>query len=135
MKWEVIDVHFPMKKYLEAHRKVDAQWGLDGFALAPDGVHPGPVGHWLIARQVLSYLGFAKVAKKRSITESLEKMANVSQYIKLVAQRQNMLRDAWLTATGHKRPGLPVGLSLDEAEIQSADILRHINALLRPGQK
>src|SRR4051812_28455840 len=39
--WEVIDIHHPMQKYLQAHRRVDAVFKVDGFELAPDGVHPG----------------------------------------------------------------------------------------------
>lgn len=129
-KWEVIDIHYPMKKYLQAHRQVDVKFGLDGFALAQDGVHPGEVGHWIMARQILLYLGFKDVAHSRAIVESLQQIPNASQYVKLVAERQNMMRDAWLTATKHKRPGLPVGLPLTEALSRSAELLLRINSLI-----
>ena len=130
-KWEVIDIHYPMKEYLQAHRKVDARFGLDGFALAQDGVHPGEVGHWIMAREILSYLGFKEVAQKPGLAASLQQMPNAAQYVKLVTERQNMLRDAWLTATKHKRPGLPVGLPLSEAESRSKELTAKIDSLIK----
>jgi len=134
-KWEVIDIHYPMKKYLEAHRKVDAKFGLDGFALASDGVHPGEVGHWIMARQILLYLGFKEVAHAPGIAESLHHFTNEAEYIKLVSERQNMLRDAWLTSTKHKRPGLPVGLPLAEAQSKASELLLKIDSLVAPAHQ
>ncbi len=125
-KWEVIDIHTPMKKYLLHHRKVDST-----FALAPDGVHPGEAGHWIIAKQILQYLGFKKVAKSTGIIESLQQISDAPALVKLVANRQNMLRDAWLTATKHIRPGLPVGLPLKEAETKAGEALQEILALIQ----
>jgi lysophospholipase L1-like esterase len=125
-KWEVIDIHTPMKKYLLHHRKVDST-----FALAPDGVHPGEIGHWIIAKQILQQLGFKKVAKSTGIIESLQQISDAPALVKLVANRQNMLRDAWLTATKHLRPGLPVGLPLKEAEMKAGEALQEIEALIQ----
>ena len=130
-KWEVIDIHYPMKKYLAAHRKVDSAFKLDGFALAQDGVHPGETGHWIIARQILSYLGFKDANKSTSITESIKQMPNAEELVKLVAERQNMMRDAWLTATKHLRPGLPVGLPLNEAKTKADELTREIEELIQ----
>jgi lysophospholipase L1-like esterase len=135
LKWEVIDVYFPMKKYLEAHRKVDAQFHLDGFALSSDGVHPNEVGHWIMARQILIYLGSGEVANSPTAEQSLSNNKNGAKILKLVTERQNMLRDAWLTSTGHKRPGMPVGLPLDEALKKSEEIGQAINTLVAEGGK
>lgn len=128
--WEVIDVHYPMKEYLAAHRQVDAKFGLDGFALAPDGVHPGETGHWLMAREILLYLGCKEVATSPGIVQSLSGIPNGEQMLKLVNERQNMMRDAWLRATKHKRPGLPVGLPLREAQAKSDAMQQEIQALI-----
>ncbi len=125
-KWEVIDIHTPMKKYLLHHRKNDST-----FALAPDGVHPGEAGHWIIAKQILQHLGFKKVSKSTGIVESLQQITDAAALLKLVASRQNMLRDAWLTATKHIRPGLPVGLPLKEAESKANEVLQEIEALIQ----
>src|SRR5437763_5854086 len=40
-KWKVIDIHYPMKRFTEAHRKADSAFGIAAFALAEDGEHPG----------------------------------------------------------------------------------------------
>jgi hypothetical protein len=41
-----------------------------------------------------------------------------------------MLRDAWLTATKYKRPGLPVGLPLDSAMQKSNVMGKSIDSLV-----
>ncbi|MEP7142052.1 MAG: sialate O-acetylesterase [Ferruginibacter sp.] len=130
-KWEVVDIHYPMKKYLEAHRKVDSKFGLEGFALAPDGVHPGATGHWIMAKQILLYLGFKEIARAPGIIESLQQIPNAAQVVNLITDRQNLMRDAWLTATKHERPGLPVGLPLSEAKDISDELTHEIDALIQ----
>ena len=130
-KWEVIDIHFPMQKYLESHRKVDKKFGINGFALAPDGIHPNETGHWIIARQILIYLGFKEVAHSPGISENLKSIPNGEEILRLVTERQNMMRDAWLTATKYKRPGLPEGLPLSEAEARSDEIEQKIQGLIQ----
>ncbi len=44
--WEVVDVHGPMKRFLNEQRKADPSYRLSG-----DGVHPNDIGHWLMARR------------------------------------------------------------------------------------
>lgn len=134
-KWEVIDIHTPMKHYLEAHRKVDAAFNLDGFALTGDGVHPGAVGHWIMAREILRYLCGDEAAAYPTAEKSLAPNRNAAAILKAVTERQNMLRDAWLTATKYKRPGLPVGLPLDEALQKSEVMGRGIDSLVVAGRK
>ncbi|MDB5276234.1 MAG: family lipolytic protein [Ferruginibacter sp.] len=128
-KWQVIDIHYPMKKYLEEHRKLDAN-----FALTQDGVHPDETGHWIMARQILLYLGFKPVAASNSIITSLSQTKDAKKLLTLVAERQNMLRDAWLTATKHTRPGMATGLPLSEAQAKAASMLSAIEVLI-PGKK
>ena len=50
----------------------------------------------------------------------------------LVQRRQELLKDAWLTATGHKRPGMSKGLPLEEAGRQAQEIEGKIRNLLMP---
>ncbi len=40
------------------------------------------------------------------------------------------MRDAWLTATQHKRPGLPVGLPLPEAQGKATVLAQQIHQIL-----
>jgi hypothetical protein len=54
------------------------------------------------------------------------------EVLELVQKRQRLLKDAWLTATGHKRPGMNRGLSLTDAECRATAIETKLHALL-PG--
>ena len=42
--------------------------------------------------------------------------------IKLVHARGAILTDAWLTETGHRRPGMNKGLPLAEAQAKAAEL-------------
>jgi lysophospholipase L1-like esterase len=128
-KWEVVDVYHPMQKYLDAHRKVDAQMKIDGFELAGDGVHPGETGHWIMAKQVLLYLG-CPAGNITSFTAYVKKDSINTRIYQLIGQRQQLLRDAWLSFTKHKRPGLPAGKPIDEATMAAKNIQQEIFTLL-----
>ncbi|MBS1577199.1 MAG: SGNH/GDSL hydrolase family protein [Bacteroidetes bacterium] len=130
MQWQVIDIHYAMKKYLLAHRQADAKFGMDAFALAEDGIHPGETGHWIMAREVLIYLGFKGLEKTAGIQQGIQQNADPLKLIKLITERQTLLRDAWLTATGYIRPGLPAGLPLAEAQAKAREMLKEIKQLL-----
>ncbi|XWW48134.1 SGNH/GDSL hydrolase family protein [Fibrella sp. USSR17] len=124
--WAVIDVHYPMKQFLDNQRKADST-----FALANDGVHPGELGHWLMAKNVLLGLGETAVADAPDIQTAMAPIPNAAQLVKLTIDRQTIMKDAWLTATGHKRPGMNVGLPLDQAKAKAAELDAQIKALLR----
>jgi lysophospholipase L1-like esterase len=49
--WTVIDVHSPMKAFIQKQRLKNP-----GFILAPDGVHLNESGHWLVAQILLTNL-------------------------------------------------------------------------------
>jgi lysophospholipase L1-like esterase len=132
MQWEVADIHFPMKQYLEAHRKVDAAFGIDGFALTTDGIHPGEVGHWLMARQLLHYVGENDVAHYSGINAAMGGIPNGDKILQLVKERQVFMKDAWLGWTGHKRPEMAVGLPIAEARLKAQEIERQLRGLLSP---
>jgi lysophospholipase L1-like esterase len=129
-KWTVLDVHYLMKAYLEAHRRVDATFALNGFALAGDGVHVGETGHWLMARSILAGLGDKAVTKAADMASAVASIPNAVPALKLIADRQLLMKDAWLTATGHQRPGMTVGLPLDEAQAKASELDARLRALL-----
>ncbi len=52
-----------------------------------------------------------------------------AELLKLVAEKNAVLRDAWLSETGHKRPGMKAGLPLAEAEAKAAKLKEKIVAL------
>lgn len=127
--WEVADIHFPMKRYLEAHRKLDRSFGLDGFALANDGVHPGEAGHWLMARQLLLHLGEKRALNYPGVKSVMAAYHNGPEIFRLVAERQNFMKDAWLTATGHTRPEMTTGMPMEQARIKAGAIANALKAL------
>ncbi|GAB3891589.1 SGNH/GDSL hydrolase family protein [Spirosoma agri] len=127
--WEVIDIHYPMKRFLDAHRNVDATFAIAGFSLADDGVHPGAVGHWIMAKSILLGLGEKTVANAPDIKSAIAGHPNGNQILALVSERQNLMKDAWLTATGHQRPGMKVGLPLADAQKKAAELDARIQAL------
>lgn len=109
LNWEVADVHFPMNQFLTDNRKIDST-----FKLAPDGVHPGELGHWLIARQILQFLN-QNVADALNLSATLPTNHRNAELANLVSQRQMIMKDAWLNLTGHERPEMAPGLPMPEA--------------------
>src|SRR5690606_20422307 len=51
--------------------------------------------------------------------------------LELIKKKQSLLRDAWLTETGHKRPGVKAGLPIQDAEKQAAELDRQARELAR----
>ncbi|RIV23767.1 G-D-S-L family lipolytic protein [Fibrisoma montanum] len=124
LRWEVADIHFPMTRYLEEKRQTDST-----FKLAKDGVHPGELGHWLMAKPVLLYLG-EPVESAESVEEALADRPQGQAIFTLVARRQNVMKNAWLRATGHKRPEMAPGVPITEARQTYEEIEGQIRALL-----
>jgi len=102
--WTVIDIHGPMKDLLAAARTSDPK-----AIFAPDTVHPNEAGHWAFARGLLQGLGAHEPAAK-------ETPEHFAAFVPDVKRRMEVLRDAYLAAAGHRRPGVPAGLPLGEAE-------------------
>jgi len=116
--WEVVDVHGPMNRFLADHRRTDPE-----FRLADDGVHVNTQGHWLIAREVLRHWGAPdSITASGTPAQWLESQPRGEEVLKLVQQRQRLLKDAWLTEVGHSRPGLNRGKPLADANQESAAI-------------
>lgn len=103
------------------------------YRLAGDGVHINATGHWLIARALLVHLGApTEITGLEEAGAMLSKLPHGAEVLRLVEQRQRLTKDAWLTAVGHKRPGMSKGLPLAEAEKKSADLDAQIRALATP---
>lgn len=125
--WDVVDVHGPMKQYLALARARDP-----AFRLADDGVHASATGHWLMAREILLHWGIHAddIAGATSADQVLGARPHGLEVLELVKRRQSVLKDAWLTATGHRRPGMAQGLKLAEAQRQAQEIEAMIRKLL-----
>jgi lysophospholipase L1-like esterase len=124
--WDVVDVHGPMARFLAQERAVDP-----GFRLASDGVHINAAGHWLIAREVLLHWGLPApgLAGTTSGEQVFAKLPHGPEVLKLVQQKQRLLKDAWLSATGHKRPGMKQGIALEQAELRAGELDAEIRKL------
>jgi len=85
------------------------------FKLANDSVHPGKLGHWIVARKILSGLGEKRAENIVDMDSPINKIPEIKDIYKLVSERQIFMRDAWLTHTKHTRPGLPIGIPIEEA--------------------
>jgi lysophospholipase L1-like esterase len=108
--WSVTDLHGPMKKALEEGRAKDPT-----FVISKDGVHPGTDGHALMAQALLDAWGVPVKAAD---------IATKPEYAllwKAVQAKHGVLRPAWLSKTGHKRPGVAPGLPLEEAQAKAAE--------------
>lgn len=124
--WLVIDVHGRMKELIATARARDP-----AVVFAPDAVHPNEAGHWLICRGFLSGLGATEAA-------AAETPSAYVTFLPEVNARMILLRDAYLAAAGHLRPGLPTGLPIAEAEAKAralTESLRTRRLQLMGGQK
>ena len=131
-KWEVIDVHYPMQRVLDAHRRLDQRLGIEtSFALANDGIHPAEAGHWIMAKTILMYLGAKEIIKAGTIQATLTNIENPDAFLKLITERQNILKDAWLTNIRHSRPEMNKGLPLEEAQSKAAALEVQIREMVK----
>src|SRR5258706_3466571 len=107
-----------MNRFLAERRRKDPK-----FLLAGDGVHANAQGHWLIAREVLRYLGApAEIVAGESAEALVNSHPRGAEVLKLVQQRQRLLKDSWLTYIGHVRPGMAKGKPMADVQRESAAI-------------
>ncbi|MGJ8692544.1 MAG: SGNH/GDSL hydrolase family protein [Thalassotalea sp.] len=123
--WQVIDGHWPMQTYLTAQRATKPD-----FYLAKDGIHPNLNGHGIIAMQVLQFLGYEFSGNIVPGDDLVTSMPNGKVVLQLVAAKHALMKDAWLTAVGHTRPNMKVGLALTEAKLKETEINKKITVLL-----
>ena len=124
-QWEVVDLHVPMKR-----ESMEQRLSQPDFSFSPDGVHPDQSGHLFMAKQLLLYLGYSEIAQSKDIKNTLMQFRNGMEVFELIQKRQQISKNAWLTAIGHKRPGIKAGLERSEAEQQQNEINIKIETLL-----
>lgn len=109
--WLVVDIRPKLREMVVAAKKENPK-----FIYAKDGIHPGEEGHLFIAKAAWPQLAaimrwkadvpFAEGAKFKTLRQSME-----------------ILRNAWLSSVGHKRPGVGGGMPMEQAEARSAALL------------
>lgn len=122
--WDVADLHGAMNRWLAEERKSDTN-----FNFTKDGIHPDAHGHWIMAKQILLHLGAADIANANGPAEMVAANPHGAEILKLVHDKQQLLRNAWLNFTGFKRPGIAGGLPVPEAENKAGVIDRQIREL------
>lgn len=115
----VFDVHAPMTAELAKRRKTDPN-----AAFTRDGIHMNAAGEEFATALMLKLAG-----SKDSPAEFFAKHQHAADLRKLTRERMTILRDSWLTATGHKRPRMKVGLAPGEASIKAAALTKKIQSL------
>ena len=118
--WQVIDVHDAMKQALLAKRKESPN-----FTFAGDGVHPNAEGQVVLAGPLAAAWGLKLDA------DGLPSHQKAKEILSLVREKQKTLKLAWLTATKHVRPGIAVGLPLEEANAKAAKLDQEARALVK----
>lgn len=91
----VVDVYSTM-----ANTKAKLRESDPSFNFTTDGIHYGEQGHELVAKEILETLGAPQTLIDQSVGP-----AELSE----ARSRMQILRDAWLSATGKNRPGLAAG--------------------------
>jgi lysophospholipase L1-like esterase len=124
MGWNVIDLHGPMTRYVTQRRLSEPE-----FTVQPDAVHPNAAGHWFIAQQVIRGFGDEQAAGAESPEQLLRSRHISPEAWPLLQRRVAILRDAYVSAAGHLRPGVAAGLQIPEAEQKAAELTRHIERL------
>ena len=116
--WQVVDIRPALKQAV-----AQAQAANPAFVYAGDGVHPGDDGHRFIAeavgKELWPLLGLAGPAR-----------FSEDPALQILRQRQDLLKQAWLTKTRHLRPGIPAGLPLDQAREKAAPLLADYRAAM-----
>lgn len=118
--WQVIDIRGPLREAVAAAKARDAT-----LVYAGDGVHPGNEGQRMIGDLVAGGLrGFWDLAGSSGVAGE--------PALAMLAERQSLLKHAWLAEVGHRRPGIPAGMPVGEASGRAAEGLAKYRAACAP---
>ncbi len=109
--WQVLDVHGAMQRALDKKRELAPV-----FTFAADGVHPNAEGQAVIAQPLAAAWGLQLDER------GLPAHPQAEAILKLVREKQKVLKLAWLSATGHLRPGIAAGVSLEAAQAAATEL-------------
>ncbi|WP_435019167.1 SGNH/GDSL hydrolase family protein [Tundrisphaera sp. TA3] len=88
--WAVADVHSPASQAMASFAALDPT-----YAMARDGIHPGPAGHWLIAESLLAAWGLPEEVDDAAI--DAKAMAATQGRVEGLANEDGTIRFAWTT--------------------------------------
>jgi lysophospholipase L1-like esterase len=110
--WTVVDIRPRLREQVAAARALNPK-----FVFAKDRIHPGDEGHRFMAKA--AWEGVAPALKWNPHVPFAQ-----GDRFELLRQEMTTLRDAWLRHVGHRRPGVPGGMPLDQAEPRAARLLQ-----------
>jgi hypothetical protein len=128
--WTVIDLHGPMSQAIRERRKTEPK-----FTMQPDGVHPNDAGQWVVAQQLIRWAGDEKSASAESVAAMMSQRKMPETLLPLVQRRMSTLRDSYVAAAGHLRPGVARGLPVEQAAAAAADLSKQINGIVQAAPK
>ena len=115
--WEVIDIRPRLRTLIARERAANPR-----FRYSQDNIHPDDRGHELLGDVVLEGL-WAKL----KLPETPQ--PGSAARLKILGEAQRQLRLSWLSEIGHKRPGVPKGLPLEEASKKALLLRQDASAL------
>jgi len=116
--WETVDIRPALRAAIAAAKTNDP-----AFIYAADNVHPGDAGHRFIAEAACA--GIWPLLK----LPGEPRFAN-DPPLRILKDRQDLLKHAWLTSTRHRRPGIPEGQPLATADARAKEWLDDYQALV-----
>lgn len=119
--WKVVDIHGPMKRHWENKRKKEP-----ALVATKDARQAGEESDFIISREILLSLGQQELAQAAGIRDALYFSPERDTIMKLVNQRQEILKTAWLNYIGWNTPGKSKGEVVGEATARAAAISRQI---------
>lgn len=106
----LIDIRTPIVEFQNGKRKSNPD-----FAMSGDGVHFNGQCHRLIATAVI-----------KKIKSDTGDISFDDKFVTAATKKMAILRDAWLTESKHKRPGVRAGLPLDQANAAVAKLVKDL---------
>lgn len=144
--WHVVDLHGPMAAAIADRRKGGPAGGKSGaaggksdapvgkpdpaFTFSKDGVHPDAAGHAVMAAAVLRGLDASFELSDHAFGDPADPASAFAKVCKLVRARGRVMTDAWLTETGHQRPGMAKGLPMEKAKEKAAVMDQEIEKMV-----
>jgi lysophospholipase L1-like esterase len=111
---EVIDLHRDLLRELDARRRTDPS-----FTFRTDGVHPGALGHLVMARIIAQGLGLSLPS---ATAEAELRHIEADSRFPLIHQRRALRSEAWLPFVGYTRDRAFKSPSVNAAEAVVAQL-------------
>ena len=119
----MVDVHTELSAALAERRKTNPKYRLAG-----DGIHPGDLGHLIMAQAILKVLG--EKLPDGSLEDELQARLNDPLY-NLVHQRRKLRSENWLPYVGYTRGETFHRDSIDDTERAAGELQQKIDELRR----